>query len=403
MSIIITGCSGPAGIPAPKINEDKKFYYDEGAHFEIGTEFWSVHGFLNYVNEDAGKDPMVFTAQFHRAGNSFMHARSGYNSIRLSDGSYDYSSFGMGIFMGVIKDLLRMKIEKYPEAEYLKYILNEFEAGNYTKYIRLTDGEYDLYRTYLYINYGANRFERVSESEFKYELDLNTSLGKLNLKMNAETDPMLYTADNIMYVTLQSQNRDEDAGKFQGYAFPFVKVSGMMNTEDGEKAVEGIAWFEHWWGNPEGPAMENRTSVYQRTSDGGAFMVNEFRSKDGKLKNSYLHIIRPDGSVEKSEQIELEPVSSWKSPVSLTEYNSGWKVAGDNPVSGIISIDKKYQNSEIMLEEGIGNFWLGPCSFSGKVEKGILKKKLDGEGFCRVISTVNVDVSDVELPEVPGK
>lgn len=367
---VLAGCSAPKKEPAPPttIAYNSDFIADEGAHFELPNEFWYVTGKL-----DSKKGPYYFTAHFHKAGSEYIHTRNGYNSLRAPDGKYDYRSFGQGLARRLAENYLKEKIDKFPGDKRYPGILEKLQNDKSVHFYTMSEEERSLYRGRLFIDFGKNHFERTGETELKYSLKLDTWAGPLDLKMEALTNPLTFPARNPMKI---------GEGNMQGYFFPRMKVEGTIKGEDGDVQVSGTAWYNHLFGRPHISASARDEIIAQRLDNGATLVIACFYNSYGELKNTNIAYMKPDGSVDHSWTPVVKPLKEWKSDISRTTYPIAWKIEGGD-ISG--TVRPLYDKAEVMLDEGVGPFWLGPCEFSGRLGKNPWRNRVKGEGFCRVV------------------
>ncbi|MFC1474706.1 lipocalin-like domain-containing protein [bacterium] len=378
--ILAVGCStpkkeqelktAPKADPAPPtISMDDGFMVDEGAHFELPNEFWYVTGKL-----DSEEGPYYFTAHFHKAGNSYIHTRNGYNSLRAPDGKYDYRSFGLLVKV-LAENKLKEKIEKFPDDTRYPDILAKLQSNESEHFSLLEEDKRGLHRGKLFIDFGNNHFERVSDEKLEYDLKLDTWAGALDLKMEASTDPLTFPS--------KSPLRMGD-GNMQGYFFPRVKVSGTLKGEDGETELTGTAWYNHIFGKPDKAVSARHEIITQRLENGAAFVIANYYDSFGELGSSNIAYMNPDGSVVRDWTADVKPIKSWNSGISRFSYPISWKIEGGD-ISGVV--EPQFEESELMIDEGVGTFWLGPCTFNGKIDGKLLGGKVSGDGFCKVTGT----------------
>lgn len=124
----------------------------------------------------------------------------------------------------------------------------------------------------------------------------------------------------------------EDAAPVRGYALPRLGVEGVLEAPEGPRAVSGVAWFEHLWGDlplPGGsPVASDRLLV--QLDDGGALSVLRSRRVDGRGAATVEALrIGPDGAAQGIEDAEVVLSRVWRGPGG-GEWPVGWTVrAGD--------------------------------------------------------------------------
>jgi predicted secreted hydrolase len=366
---------------ATELAGSESFYKDEGAHFEVPFEYWSVQGVLR---EDGSDKPIYFTAHFNRAGSGYFHVRNGYTSLRLADGSHDYRSFGMGVVQSLGQDLLLMRAEQRPDFPAFRRTYERAKDGELDHFTLVPEESAAMHRGRLYINLGGNRLERTSTSAFDYEVDLNSWAGLLKLSLLAGREPLYFDSSRPLRVESLNDFYGPDAGMLVGYAVPRLKVSGSLATKDGEIKLSGEAWLEHWWGKPKGEAMAQSAKSLLSFPDGGDMLAVKFYDADGGQVSSVALYKAPDGSMQRDNEVSFDALESWTSPDTLTIYDVGWKIESEY-ARGEISPAQGAKDSELMLMRGVGGFWFGPCEFKGATERAA-SMPASGFGFCRFAS-----------------
>jgi len=366
---------------ASELAGSESFYKDEGAHFEVPFEYWSVQGVLR---EDGADKPIYFTAHFNRAGSGYFHVRNGYGSLRLADGAHDFRSFGMGVVQTLGKDLLQMRAEQRPDFPAFRRAYELAEKGEFENFTLTPEEDAAMHRGRLYINLGGNRLERMSNSAFDYQIDLNTWAGVLKLSLLSGREPLYFDANRPVRVESVSDLYGPEAGMLVGYAVPRLKVSGSLAAKDGDIKLSGEAWLEHWWGKPKGEAMAQSAKMLLSFPDGGDLLAVKFYDTKGGQVSAVALYKAPDGSMQRDNEVSFSALESWTSPDTLTIYDVGWKIESEY-ARGEIRPAQGAKDSELMLMRGVGGFWFGPCEFTGSVERAAAMPA-SGFGFCRFAS-----------------
>jgi len=362
----------------PELASNEQFYKDEGAHFDLPYEQWTLCGRLRARDGS----PYLFTAIYNKAGEMFLQARNGYNTLRLPDGRYDYRAYGQGLVRTLVSNMFKDKAKSYPDQPYFAEMGARLEASDTEHFETLPDEHYVIYRGQLFNSFGKNVFERVSKSDFSYGLDLNTWAGLMKLSLKSEADPMYFDAQHPMIV--DSASGGSNIGMLQGYMFPRLKAVGAISIDGNEIELNGDVWFDHLFGRPDGAAMSFITFISLRLSNGGDLFIANFYGADGSLKNRNSLMRKPDGTIVRGKKVDLRPLRQWHSKKTYTVYDIAWMLSGAG-VEGRVWPDPGAEDSEVMLEDGIGGFWLGPCGFKGRISW--MGGELTGEGFCRSVST----------------
>ncbi len=372
----------PAAKPAtqrkPEMIADQQFYKDEGAHFETSYEQWIVAGRLKTPD---GK-PVFYLGMYHKTGSMFMHIRNGYNMLRMPDGRNDYRSYGQGLYRTLISNMAKDKAAKYPENKELAELGAKLETGDSEHLRTLEENDYPLYRGRLFMNFGGNHFERMATDKFDYKLELKTWAGPLDLDLKSAADPIFFDSASPM-VVMAGPGKDGFLGMIQGYIFPRLTTAGTLEAEGKKMKLSGTSWYEHWMGEPDGKAMAKIVYIGMRLSNGGDLFASFFYNSDGGMTNSHM-LVRKSGENKAaySKGASIKGTQRWWSPVSYIDYEIGWKLSGV-VASGEVTPEPGFEDSELMADEGVGAFWIGPCRFKGKVAG---MGNVTGEGICRSVS-----------------
>ena len=210
---------------------------------------------------------------------------------------------------------------------------------------------------------------RISEVSSEYPLRLYTWAGTVDLALEPISDPIVM--DNNAPILVGN-------GEMQGYSYPHVVAKGNFIHDDEPQEVSGWAWMNHFWGKPESSAMDHYEIITLKLDNGGALFIAAFHDEES-LVDSNVAYMHPDGNTDFMWKIELEPTETFSGPISKRIYNIGWKLSGD--VQG--RIEPLARESEMMIDQGVGAFWLGPCAIEAVFEE-LDGAKVGGKGFCRV-------------------
>lgn len=367
-SIILSGCSAPKKAYLPPVEEkNEELYKNEGAHFELPYEFWLVAGEL-----DMKEGPAYYGAYFHKVGSEYFHSRNGYNYLRLPDEKFDYRSFGAPIVKQLASGGLDEMIRAFPDDTRYPEIKTKLDAGESERFYMMSEEEMPLHRGRLFMNFAGNRMERMSKDKYDYEVDLNTWAGPVNLKMNSKTDPMIM--DKSYPIAIGD-------GMMQGIAFHSLDSSGTITIQGKEQAVTGSSMLVHLFGQPGAIGSGRNEMFLLKMSNNDVLFVSAYHDKAGELVNMNAYYLPADGKMENKFPLFTDVVSNWNSELTRVEYPVEWKVQSDI-VQGTVKL--LYTDNEVMIEQGVGGFLIGPCEFNGKLGSGFMAPILKGKGVCRV-------------------
>jgi CrtC N-terminal lipocalin domain len=89
--------------------------------------------------------------------------------------------------------------------------------------------------------------------------------------------PMAYWGvESIGFQKLYNQNPENMYGLTYYYAAPEMEMTGKITLEDGEHEIEGIAWFEHQWGNYRNTEQTRYIWGYARFDNGDAITWRQY-------------------------------------------------------------------------------------------------------------------------------
>jgi hypothetical protein len=97
--------------------------------------------------------------------------------------------------------------------------------------------------------------------------------------------PMAYWGfESIGFQKLRNQNPETVYGLTYYYTAPEMEMKGKVTLADGEHEIEGVAWFEHQWGNYQNTEQARYIWGYARFENGDAITWRQYYGNpDGKL------------------------------------------------------------------------------------------------------------------------
>jgi hypothetical protein len=132
--------------------------------------------------------------------------------------------------------------------------------------------------------------------------------------------PMAYWGlENIGFNNKYDQNPSTMYGLSYYYTAPQMAMSGTMTTSDGvSHELEGVAWFEHQWGNFYSPEQSRYTWGYARFDNGDAFTWRQYYDN-------------PAGQMYPEQPYNLEAAKqAWQTP-QYQQSRYAWLPAGGRP------------------------------------------------------------------------
>jgi predicted secreted hydrolase len=107
-----------------------------------------------------------------------------------------------------------------------------------------------------------------------------------------------------------------------------MAAGGAIEVDGRELAVEGIAWFDHQWGDFISVGGGGWDWFAINLDDGTDLTLSLVRDRSGANALVYGTLVREDGSVEHlaREAFTVEVTGRWTSPVTGSEYPAGWRI-----------------------------------------------------------------------------
>ena len=111
------------------------------------------------------------------------------------------------------------------------------------------------------------------------------------------------------------------------YAFPTMRTRGSLTVEGKTRRISGVSWLDRQWGAVpvDDPSMR-WTWMNITLSNGDQVAIWDIL--DNTAQNSWVTVLRPDGSYELAAVRPLARGASrfWTSPVSHNTYPTRWRI-----------------------------------------------------------------------------
>ncbi|MBI2776766.1 MAG: hypothetical protein HYX57_05840 [Chloroflexi bacterium] len=119
------------------------------------------------------------------------------------------------------------------------------------------------------------------------------------------------------------------AGGSYYYSRPRLQVSGTVVVDSVPRAVEGIAWFDHQWGDFIAVGGGGWDWFAVNLDDGTDLTVSLVRATDGTYPLVYGTLVAADGTTRNLDRdaFTVTPTGSWTSPRTGATYPAGWALA----------------------------------------------------------------------------
>ena len=118
------------------------------------------------------------------------------------------------------------------------------------------------------------------------------------------------------------------AGGSYYYSWPRMTATGTLALGTERLTVEGIAWFDHQWGDFIAVGGGGWDWFAVNLDDGTDLTISLVRDADGSYPLVYGTLVLPDGSIEHlpREAFEVLATDTWTSPHTGAVYPSGWTI-----------------------------------------------------------------------------
>jgi predicted secreted hydrolase len=107
-----------------------------------------------------------------------------------------------------------------------------------------------------------------------------------------------------------------------------MDATGTLTLDGESLAVEGLAWFDHQWGDFIAVGAGGWDWFAINLDDGTDITLSLVRDREGGYPLVYGTLVRPDGRVEHLERdaFNVEVTARWTSPETGSDYPAGWLV-----------------------------------------------------------------------------
>jgi predicted secreted hydrolase len=118
------------------------------------------------------------------------------------------------------------------------------------------------------------------------------------------------------------------AGGSYYYSRTRMNAAGMLQTGTGLVPVQGLAWFDHQWGDFIAVGAGGWDWFAVNLDDGTDLTVSLVRSADGSHPLAYGTLVEPSGITRHlpADAFTVTPSGTWTSPRTGASYPSGWRI-----------------------------------------------------------------------------
>jgi predicted secreted hydrolase len=148
----------------------------------------------------------------------------------------------------------------------------------------------------------------------------------LHLDLDATKDPALHDGEGFVDFG--------PAGSSYYYSRTRMAATGTLDLQGEQLSVDGIAWFDHQWGDFVSVGAGGWDWFAINLDDGTDLTLSLVRGAAGNAVSGetvlkYGTLVDPDGRTSHvaDSQFTLEPLGSWQSPRSGHTYAAGWRIS----------------------------------------------------------------------------
>jgi predicted secreted hydrolase len=171
---------------------------------------------------------------------------------------------------------------------------------------------------------GANGDDRLGAILSPDEADAAGSPGGLglglDLQLHATKPPVLHDGDGWIDFG--------PAGGSYYYSRTAMTAEGTLTVDGRALGVEGIAWFDHQWGDFISVGGGGWDWFAVNLEDGTDVTLSLVRDVDGTYPLIYGTIVGPDGKVRHlgRDAFTVAVTASWTSPATGADYPAAWTI-----------------------------------------------------------------------------
>jgi predicted secreted hydrolase len=143
----------------------------------------------------------------------------------------------------------------------------------------------------------------------------------LQLDLQSTKQPALHDGDGFVDFG--------PAGSSYYYSRTRLTATGTIVLDGVPMAVEGIAWFDHQWGDFVSVGGGGWDWFALNLSDGTDLTISLVRDVTGAVVIKYGTLVDPEGGVTHLDEsaFTVAPIGSWPSPRSGNTYDVNWQIS----------------------------------------------------------------------------
>ena len=325
---LVAGCSGgapilanrPATVPSPTAPTPRpsalvdpqpiELPRDDGAHDRL-TEWWYYTGHLRAADgRRFGFEYVIFRAERGAFPTSWV------SHLALTDESSGRFLYGQRLEVGPRVDLRRNGETTGP--------------GGFDLAIAGTDpGQPVVSHQTPWTMSGSGGIDQLAATLSPEEATRAGAPGGLGLSLSLRATKPAALHDGDGWIDFGP------AGGSYYYSRTAMTATGKLTVDGQATAVDGIAWFDHQWGDFISVGGGGWDWFAVNLDDGTDLTMSLVRDAARSYPLVYGTLVSQDGSVEHLDRdaFTVTPTGHWTSPVTGADYPAGWAI--DLPAQGL--------------------------------------------------------------------
>lgn len=240
----------------------------------------------------------------------------------------------------------------------------------------------------LSLDYGGNRFRKLSSGDYAIDLMSAASGIAMQLRFAPQTPPVRHGDDGVV--------RGLSGADMFYYFMPTCRVDGTVTIDGARCDVSGSGWYDHEFGDqhddgsPADPKVGWNWLAAQLESGHRVSAYDLIDRADASTSHGrWVIVVDPDGTRHSYDQFTFETLDSWTSTRTFNEYPTRYVLT--IPEAGVsLDIAATIPEQEMITVISAPGFWEGVVDITGTVAG----RHVNGRGFIErsgvnVVSTID--------------
>ena len=197
---------------------------------------------------------------------------------------------------------------------------------------------------------------------FSYDIWADTPDFSFQFQLQSVKPPMLIGDSGIIEMGVDRPS--------YYYSLTRNAATGTITLNGEKHQVSGMGWMDHQWGNFFMSCIWGWDWFSLQLDNNMELNIFCFKDSQGMQTNPFVEILNPDNSNELLREVELTPLSWWRSPTTHIKYPSGFHIflPEKNYHFDIIPKLKSQEIPANRFSPDFIDYWEGACSVSGNLD-----------------------------------